>query len=152
MLKEPKQVPKEPKVDTFQKYTQCFAYGVSWINMDIPKESTSFPSINSLLLRTCLDLNTSLLQSHCLIDFLNLFVKFVLSIAFYLLLRASYCFSILNAQKGINGGVLRTIPWQRLWYQVRNCQRKKGEERSPARNKEKLYSCPSAMGPVRAIS
>jgi hypothetical protein len=25
MLKELKQVPKEPKVDTFQKYTQCFA-------------------------------------------------------------------------------------------------------------------------------
>ena len=96
MLKEPKQVPKEPKVDTFQKYTQCFAYGVSWINMDILKGST-FPSINSFLLRTCLDLNTSLLQSHCLIDFLNLSVKFVLSIAFYLLLRASYCFSILNA-------------------------------------------------------
>jgi len=54
MLKEPKQVPKEPKVDTFQKYTQCFAYGVSWINMDAPEERTALPSINSFLLRTCL--------------------------------------------------------------------------------------------------
>ncbi len=62
MLKEPKQVPKEPKVATFQKYTQCFAYGVSWFNMDAPEESTALPSINSFLLRACLDLNTSLLQ------------------------------------------------------------------------------------------
>lgn len=41
MLKEPKQVPKEPKVDTFQKYTQCFAYRVSWSNMDALEESTA---------------------------------------------------------------------------------------------------------------
>ena len=38
MLKEPKQVPKEPKVDTFQKYSQYFAYGISCINMDAPEE------------------------------------------------------------------------------------------------------------------
>jgi hypothetical protein len=61
MLKEPKRIPKEPKVDTFQKYTQCFAYGVSWINIDTLEESTSLPFINSYLLRTCLDPNTSLL-------------------------------------------------------------------------------------------
>ena len=62
MLKEPKQVPKEPKVDTFQKYTQCFAYSVSWSNMDaLERRVRLFPSINSFLLRTCLDLNTSLL-------------------------------------------------------------------------------------------
>jgi len=54
MLKEPKRVPKEPKVDTFQKYTQCFAYGVSWVNIEAPKESTSLPSINSFLLLTVL--------------------------------------------------------------------------------------------------
>ena len=61
MLKEPKQVPKDPKVETFQKFTQCFAYGVSWFNIDTPKESTTLPSINSFLLRTCYNLNTSLL-------------------------------------------------------------------------------------------
>lgn len=75
MLKEPKQVPKESKVDTFQKYTQYFACDVSWINVDIPKRSTSFPSIKSFLLGACFDLNTSLLQSYCLIDFLILFAK-----------------------------------------------------------------------------
>jgi hypothetical protein len=48
-------------VDTFQKYTQYFVYGVSWISIDAPKESTSLPSINSFLLYTYLDLNTSLL-------------------------------------------------------------------------------------------
>jgi hypothetical protein len=61
MLEEPKQVPKEPKVDAFQKYTQCFAYSVSWINIEAPKKSTSLPSINSFLLRTRLDPNTSFL-------------------------------------------------------------------------------------------
>jgi len=109
MLQEPKQVPKKLKVDTFQKYTQRFAYSVSWINMDTSKGSTSLPSINSFLLPTCLDLNTSLLQSHRLIDFINLSAKSVLSIASYLLVRASYCFGILNAQKGVTKGVLRTL-------------------------------------------
>ena len=63
MLKEPKQVPRAqsgqyPK----KKYTQCFVYGISWIQHSCPKESTALPSINSFLLRTYHDLNTSLLQ------------------------------------------------------------------------------------------
>lgn len=45
MLKEPKQVPKEPGVGNFQKYTQCLAYVVSWINMDTSEEGTSLPCI-----------------------------------------------------------------------------------------------------------
>ena len=49
MLREPKQVPKEPKVDTFQKHTQCFAYSVSCFNIDALKESTILPSINPFL-------------------------------------------------------------------------------------------------------
>ena len=78
--------------------------------MDAFEEGTALPSINSFLLRTCVGLNISLLQSHRSIDFLNLS-------------------SILNAQKGVTGGVLRTIPRQRLGYQVRNWQRKQGEKR-----------------------
>jgi hypothetical protein len=35
-------------------------------------------------------------------DFLILFAKFILSIVSYLLVLASYCFSILNAKKGVN--------------------------------------------------
>jgi hypothetical protein len=90
--------------------------------MDAFEESNTLPSINYFLLYTCLDLNTSLLQSHCLIDFLNLFTQFVLSIISYLLVCASYNFSILNAQKGVTGGVLPMILWQRLYCQVRNYQ------------------------------
>jgi hypothetical protein len=95
MLKEPKQVPKEPKMDTFQKYIQYFAYSINWFNMDAFEEGTTLPSINSFLLRICLDLNTSFLQSYRSIDFLNLSAQFVLLIISYLLVRGSYCFSIL---------------------------------------------------------
>ena len=84
MLQEPKQVPKKLKVDTFQKYTQRFAYSVSWINMDTSKGSTSLPSINSSLFRTYLNLNTSFPLFYRLIDFLNLSAKFILLIVSYL--------------------------------------------------------------------
>jgi hypothetical protein len=40
MLKEPKQVHRDPKVDTFQIYAQCLVYVISWFNMNEPQEST----------------------------------------------------------------------------------------------------------------
>jgi hypothetical protein len=48
--------------------------------MDALKESIVLPSINPFLLCTCLNLNTSLLQSYRLINFLNLSIQFILSV------------------------------------------------------------------------
>lgn len=66
--------------------------------MNAPKESTIPPSINPLLLGTCEDLNTSFLISS--FDRLPISLpQLILSIVSYLLVRASYCFGILNAEK-----------------------------------------------------
>ena len=68
--RSPNKLAGEPKVETFQTPPQGFAYGVSWFNIDAPKESTTL-FINSFLVRTCYNLNTSFLQSHRSINFLN---------------------------------------------------------------------------------
>jgi hypothetical protein len=103
--------------------------------MNAPKESPVTPSINSLLLRTCHDLNTSLLnliaRSTSNLSIKTRFTDRPLS--------TNQCkFRHSQCRKSVTGGVLRTIPWQRLWYQVRDRQRKKGKKGPPARNKEKL--------------
>jgi hypothetical protein len=52
MLKEPKQVPGDHRVVTFQKYTQYFVYGASWFNVDAPEESAALRAcVHSLGLR-----------------------------------------------------------------------------------------------------
>lgn len=97
-----KQVPKEPKMDTVQKYAQYFACSVDWFNM-VALERTPLLSINSFLLCTCLGLNTSLIQSHRSVEFPNLsitinFINCLLSTSPWTLLFRHQC------PKGVNRG------------------------------------------------
>jgi len=78
--------------------------------MNFPKKRTSLPSKNPFLFHIPLDLNTSLLSSHPLIDPPNLSTELFILTLSYLLALARYYFRTLNAKKGVSGGVLRTIP------------------------------------------
>ena len=70
-------------------------------------------------------------------------------IVFYLIVCTNYCFSIFNAKKELLEEFFAQY-YSIIKSEIANG--KKGKKRVLTKNKENLYSCPSTMGLVKAIS